>query len=206
MVVVQDASGSPLFLVPTGAEPIPIPIQGITHWFSNAQTITINRIDDDSQLVGADTTDFIYRNSGRINPFILRLSFSLKKLDRGHFGRTGERIYLDDDMIRLGAGIGFGKLRFRNPVHQQEVSDELRQYRLQQTSFASTKMFGTVSYNFYSQGDFRVLADVMAGVWKLKANTPNVDNSIITYDPFIDVGLMFQNNFQNISKVMSAQV
>ena len=200
VTAVQDASGSPTYLLPTGTDLNVTPLQGITDWLSNSQTITINRIDDDSNLFGSDTTDFIYRNTGRINPFVLRLSFSLKKLDRGHYERTGERIYLDDDQVRVGAGIGWGKLRYRNPVNQQEVSSLLRDYRLPQTTYATTKMFGTLSYNFYTMGDLSILADVMAGVWKLKENTTNVDNSIISYDPFADVGVMFQKRFSKYFK------
>ena len=200
VTVVQDASGSPLYLLPAGSEQLVAPVEGITDWFSNVQTITINRIDDDSNLIGTDTTDFVYRNSGRINPFVLRLSFSLKKLDRGHYERTGERIYLDDDMLRVGAGIGWGKLKYRNLVNQQEVSDLFRQYRLPQTEYSTTKMFGTISYNFFTMGDFSAIADVMAGVWKLKQNTANVDNSVITYDPFADVGVMFQKRFSKYFK------
>ena len=201
VAVVQDASGSPLYLVPTnGEQQIVTPAEGITDWFSNVRTIAIDRIDDDSQIIGADSLNFIYRNRGRINPLVLRVSFSLKKLDRGHFQRTGERIYLDDDMIRLGAGIGFGRLRFRNPVNQQDVSNILRQQRLPQTSISTTKLFGTLSYNFYTFGDFSILADVMAGVWRLREDLPNVDNSVITYDPFFDVGFMFQKRFSKYFK------
>ncbi len=200
-VVVQDASGSPFYLVPSGGErPIPTPVTGYTDWFSNAQSVQLERIDDDSNIFGSDTTDFVYRNNGRINPLIIRLSFSLKKLDRAHYERTGERIYLDDDMLRVGAGIGFGRLKFRNPVNQQEVGDLLRQYRLPQTSFSATKLFGTLSYNLYTLGDFSAIADVMGGVWRLGQNNGTVDNTVITYDPFVDVGFMFQKRFSKYFK------
>ena len=59
-------------------------------------------------------------------------------------------------------------------------------------------MFASVTYNFYSLGDFSMLADVYGGVWKIKQSQINSDN--INYEPFFNVGLMFQTTFSKYFK------
>ncbi|WP_189631316.1 hypothetical protein [Roseivirga thermotolerans] len=197
--VIRNPRNDLLYLVPLGEETgTNLPATGYTNWFNRLETTTIDYIDDDSQIVRTDTASFAYSNSGRYNPLTLRVSLSLKKLDRGHFERTGEKRYLDDDLIRVGGGIGFGAMKFRHPSSEQDVDPILRRYSLPETKLSTTKLFGSVSYNFYSLGDFSMLADVYGGVWKIKASQVNKEQ--VTYDPFFNVGLMFQTTFSKYFK------
>lgn len=197
--VIRNPRGDQLYIVPLGQEDgITTPVNAFDNWFNDLNPLSIERIDDDSHIVRTDTADFKYTNNGRINPITFRVSFSLKKLDKGHFERTQERVYLDDDMIRIGGGIGFGSLKFRNSVSTQDVDAQLRSFRLPETKLSTTKIFGSISYNFYSLGDFSMHADVLGGVWKIKTSQVNTD--IISYDPFFNIGVMFQKKFSKYFK------
>lgn len=196
--VIRNPSNNLLYIVPLGQESSVQPTVAYSNWFNRFTEVNINRIDDDSQIVRTDTTDFVYRNSGRLNPLTLRLSFSLKKLDRGHFERTGEKRRLDEDLLRVGAGIGWGAIKFRHPSSEQDVDPILRRYTLPTTKISTTKMFASLTYNFYSLGDFSMLADVYGGVWKMKETLVNTDN--VNYDPFFNVGIMFQTKFSKYFK------
>lgn len=197
--VIRNPRNDLLYIVPLGEETGNTqPINAYNNWFNRFTQTDISRIDDDSQIVRTDTASVVFRNSGRYNPIILRGSFSLKKLDKGHFERTGEKRYLDEDMIRIGAGIGLGAIRFNNPSSEQDADPLLRRYTMPSTKISTTKLFASVSYNFYSLGDFSMLADVYGGVWKIRETTVNSDN--ITYDPFFNVGIMFQTKFSKYFK------
>lgn len=197
--VIRDPTTSQLYIVPLGEEQgLTTPINAFSNWFNDLTPIGIERIDDDSHIVRTDTTSFIYKNNGRINPLTFRFSLSLKKLDRGHYKRTKEKIYLDDDMIRIGGGIGFGALNFRNPASTQSVSNELRSFTLPTTKLSTTKLFASLSYNFYTLGDYSIHADVLGGVWKVKAK--QVNKEVINYDPFFNIGVMFQMKFSKYFK------
>lgn len=137
-------------------------------------------------------------NSGTINPLTLRLSFSLKKLDKEHFKTTDEKRYLDEDALRIGGGISFGKIKFRNEIINQEVLPLMGNSTTATKGFSTTQMFGSLTFNFYTQGDFSMLADVKAGVWEIKTSKAN--NELISYDPFINVGIMLQTTFSKYFK------
>lgn len=197
--VIRDPTTSQLYIVPLGEEQgLTSPINAFSNWFTDLTPIGIERIDDDSHIVRTDTSDFVYKNNGRINPLTFRFSLSLKKLDKGHFQRTGEKIYQDDDMIRIGGGIGFGALNFRNPASTQSVSNDFRGFTLPTTKLSTTKLFASLSYNFYTLGDYSIHADVLGGVWKVKAS--QVNKEVINYDPFFNIGLMFQTKFSKYFK------
>lgn len=196
--VIRNPRNDLLYIVPIGQESLSQPENAFSNWFNRFTEVNIPRIDDDSQIVRTDTASFVYRNSGRYNPLTLRLSFSIKKLDKGHYERTGEKKYLDDDMLRIGGGIGWGKHKFRHPSSEQDVDPLLRRYQLPDTRLSTTKMFGSVTYNFYTLGDFSMLADVYGGVWKIKQS--QVNSSSINYEPFFNVGLMFQTKFSKYFK------
>lgn len=197
--VIRDATSSQLYIVPLGEEQgLTTPINAYSNWFNDLTPIGIERIDDDSHIVRTDTSDFVYKNNGRINPLTFRFSLSLKKLDKGHFQRTGEKIYQDDDMIRIGGGIGFGALNFSNPAATQSVSNEIRAFTLPTTKLSTTKLFASLSYNFYTLGDYSIHADVLGGVWKVKAS--QVNKEVVNYDPFFNIGMMFQTKFSKYFK------
>lgn len=196
--VIRNPSNNLLYIVPLGEEGSVQPNVAYSNWFNRFTEVDISRIDDDSQIVRTDTTDFVYRNSGRLNPLTLRLSFSLKKLDRGHFERTGEKRRLDEDLLRVGVGIGWGAIKFRHPSSEQDVDPILRRYTLPTTKISTTKMFASLTYNFYTLGDFSMLADVYGGVWKIKESLVNTNN--INYDPFFNVGIMLQTKFSKYFK------
>ena len=196
--VIRNPRNDLLYIVPIGEESTAQPSVAYSNWFNRFTEVDISRIDDDSQIVRTDTASFVYKNSGRYNPLTLRLSYSIKKLDKGHFERTGEKRYLDDDMLRIGGGIGWGAHKFRHPSSEQDVDPLLRRYQLPETKISTTKMFASVTYNFYSLGDFSMLADVYGGVWKIKQSQINSDN--INYEPFFNVGLMFQTTFSKYFK------
>lgn len=198
--VIRNPTGDPLYVVPLGEEQgTSTPINGFSNWFNDLTPISIERIDDDSDIVRTDTVDFSYSNNGRINPITLRFSFSLKKFDKGHFERTKEKIYTDDDLLRIGGGISFGSLKFNNSFSEQDVTPRLRNFTLPETKLSTTRMFGSVSYNVYTLGDYSIHADVMGGVWKIKASQAN--NDLISYDPFFNVGVMFQRKLSKYFKV-----
>ncbi|MBO3697310.1 hypothetical protein [Roseivirga sp. E12] len=197
--VIRDPRGDLLYIVPLDEEQgLTTPINAFDNWFTDLTPIGIERIDDDSHIVRTDTSSFTYNNNGRINPLTFRFSLSLKKLDKGHYERTKEKIYLDDDMIRIGGGIGFGSLKFRNPASTQDVSDLLRGYTLPETKLSTTKLFGSLSYNLYTLGDYSIHADVLGGVWKVKAK--QVNKEVVNYDPFFNIGVMFQMKFSKYFK------
>lgn len=197
--VIRDPRGDQLYIVPLDEEQgLTSPINAFSNWFTDLTPVGIERIDDDSHIVRTDTTSFAYSNNGRINPLTFRFSISLKKLDKGHYERTKEKIYLDDDMIRIGGGIGFGGLRFRNPASTQDVSSLLRGYTLPETKLSTTKLFASLSYNMYTLGDYSIHADVLGGVWKVRAKQVNTD--VVNYDPFFNIGVMFQMKFSKYFK------
>lgn len=199
VTVVRSSNLENLYAVPLGNESLTLPEpQGIDNWTTDLNATTFPRIDDDSHLVGTDTAALIYRNPGSINPLTLRLSFSLKKLDKEHFKTTGDKRYLDEDLLRIGGGISFGKIKFRNEAATQDVLPILGNYEMPATELSTTQLFGSLTYNFYSLGDFSMLADVKGGVWKIK--TSQVNNELITYDPFVNVGVMFQTTFSKYFK------
>lgn len=197
--VVRNPRGDLLYITPTGESSGQGPIVGYTNWFSDLTPVDITRIDDDAEVVGVDTTNFIYKNNGRINPFTLRLSFSINKVDKKHLKRTGERRMTDNELLRIGGGISFGKLKFRNSINTQDVNARLRSFTLPLTEISTTKLFGSVTYNAYSYGDLSLLIDVSGGVWKTKSNTLN--QSLVKYDPFFNFGVIFEQKVSKYFKV-----
>lgn len=197
--VVRDPTGELLYITPVGEEQgLTTPLNAYQNWSTDLTPADVLRIDDDSYIVRTDTTDFQYSNNGRINPLTFRLSFSIKKLDKGHFERTKEKIYLDDDLLRIGGGIGFGGFNFRSPASTQSVSNELRNYTLPETKLSTTKLFASLTYNFYTLGDYSIHADVLGGVWKVRAK--QINQEVVDYDPFFNIGIMFQMKFSKYFK------
>lgn len=197
---IRNPRGDLLYIVPLGEEQgTTTPINAFGNWFNDLAPISIERIDDDSDIVRADTVDLTYKNTGRINPVTLRFSLSFKKFDKGHFERTKEKIYTDDDLLRIGGGISFGALKFRDSFSTQDADPRLRNFTLPETKLSTTRIFGSLSYNMYTLGDYSIHADVLGGVWKIKASQAN--NELISYDPFFNIGFMFQRKFSKYFKV-----
>lgn len=197
--VLRDPSNQQLYIVPIGEEAaITPPINAFSNWFTDLNPVAINRIDDDSQILRTDTASLVYTNWGRTNPWNFRLDYSFKKVDKAHKERTGETRYLDQDLLRVGVGISFGSFKYKQNSHQQDVDPILRSYPLEKTKISSTKMFGSVSYNAYSFGNFSIIADVYGGVWKSK--TEDINAEFVTYNPFFNIGVMFQTTWTKYFK------
>ena len=126
------------------------------------------------------------------------MTYSLKKVDKNRLKTTGEKHYLDEDLLRIGGGIGFGSIKFKNDVNKQDIDPLLGSYSLPSTQISTTKLFGSLSYNFYSLGDLAIMADVYGGVWKTKKSDINRD--VVNYDPFFNVGIMFQTTWSKYFK------
>jgi len=197
--VVRNPRGDQLFIVPTGESSGQGPFNAYNNWFNDLTPLDITRIDDDAEVVGTDTTNFVYKNNGRINPFTLRLSFSIRKVDKKHLKRTGERIMTDDELLRIGGGISFGKFKFRNDRNTQDINARLRSFILPVQEISTTKIFGSVTYNAYRYGDLSLLVDLSGGVWKTKSSALN--QSIVKYDPFFNLGVIFEQKISKYFKV-----
>jgi len=196
---VRNPSGNDLYLVPGNVSPGAGPVSVYRNWLTDLRQTEIARVDDDAEIVSGDASNLVYRNSGRLNPLTLRLSFSLRKVDKQHLKRSGERIMTDDELLRVGVGISTGKIKFKNDASTQDVSGRLGDYRLPLTKISTTKMFGSISVNTYQYGELSLLADVSAGVWKTRSQDVNQD--FATYDPFINIGLIFEKRVSKYFKV-----
>lgn len=173
-------------------------IKAYENWFSNLTGPQLYNINPANQMLRTDTVDFTYRNRGNINPWTFRLDYSFKKVDKEHQQRTGEKRYLDQDQLRVGVGFSFGSFKWRDNVHQQEVDPMLGNYQIPTARISSTKMFGSISYHVYQIGGTDIFADVYGGVWNSK--TQDINETFVTYDPFFNVGIMFQTTWSKYFK------
>lgn len=196
--MVRSQTGDSLYIIVPGSAKVGSgPVTGYRNWFNDLESINIPRIDEAAELV--DANNLVYRNSGRLNPLTLRLSFSIKKVDKGHLKRTGERIMTDNELLRIGGGISFGRINFKNEVNTQNVNSRLGNFKLPVTRVSTTKVFGSVTVNAYQYGDLSLLADVSAGIWKIRSRHFNRD--FVTHDPFFNIGLIFEKKFSKYFKV-----
>lgn len=196
---VRNPSGNALYIVPGGAGPGSGPVTGYNNWFNNLNQVEIPRIDDDAEVVNADANNLVYQNNGRLNPLTLRLSFSIRKVDKEHLKRTGERVMTDNELLRIGGGISTGRIKFKNDTHTQDVNGRLGDFRLPITKISTTKMFGSITYNAYQYSDFSLLADVSAGVWNTRSQDVNPD--LVTHDPFFNIGIVFEKKVSKYFKL-----
>jgi hypothetical protein len=198
--VVRNPRGDLLYIVPLGQEAQSDgPFNAYTNWFNDLTPADVFRIDDDSQIVRTDTTSFIYENNGRLNPLTLRVTYSFNRVDKQRLKTTGDRVMSDEEFLRIGAGISTGALKFRNAVHTQEVDLRVGNFVLPQTKISTSKMFGSVSYNAYKFVDFTVWVDVTGGVWKTKSS--DLNQELVTYDPFFNVGVMLESTISKYFKL-----
>jgi hypothetical protein len=198
--VVRNPRGDVLYIVPLGQEAQPTgPFNAYSNWFNDLSPADVFRIDDDSQIVRTDTTSFIYENNGRINPLTLRLTYSFNKVDKQRLKTSGDRVMTEEEFLRVGVGISTGAIKFRNAVHTQDIDPRIGNFVLPQTKFSSSKMFGSISYNAYTFVDFAVWVDLTGGVWKSKSTAINKD--FVTYDPFFNVGVMFESTISKYFKL-----
>lgn len=195
--VVRSPAGDLLYIVPGSAKVGSGPVTGYRNWFNDLEPVNIPRIDDDAEVVNAN--NLVYRNSGRLNPLTLRLSYSIRKVGKGNLKGTGERIMTDNELLRIGGGISFGRINFKNEVNTQNVSSRLGNFRLPVTRVSTTKVFGSVTVNAYQYGDLSLLADVSAGIWKIRSRQFNRD--LVKHDPFFNIGLIFEKKFSKYFKV-----
>ncbi|WP_157716247.1 hypothetical protein [Roseivirga echinicomitans] len=197
--VVRNPRGDQLYIVPIGQESTSGPYHAYSNWFNDLTPTSIYRIDDDSQIVRTDTSSVIYKNSGTVNPFTLRLSFSLNKVDKLRLKTTGERVMSDKEFLRVGVGISSGTLKFTNMVNYQEVDDRLGYFNVPQTKISTTKLFASLTYNAYTFMDFSFMIDAGGGFWKTKASDLNQD--LVTYDPFFNVGVIMEKQVSKYFKL-----
>jgi len=197
--VVRNPRGDQLFIVPLGEEASSGDIHAYSNWFNDLTPLDVFRIDDDAQVVRTDKAAFVYENNGRINPWTLRLSFSLKKVDKLKLKTTGDRVMSDDEFLRVGLGISAGSLKFRNSVNYQEVDGRIGNFTLPQTEISTTKIFGSLTYNAYTYMDFSLLVDAAGGIWKSKKSDINQD--LVTYDPFFNIGLIMEKKVSKYFKL-----
>lgn len=198
--VIRNPRGDLLYIVPLGQEAQRGgTFNGYSNWFNDLRTVDIFRIHDDSQIVRTDTAAFVYENNGRINPLTLRLTYSFNRVDKQRLKTTGDRVMTEDEFLRVGVGISTGAINFRNTVNTQEVDSRIGSFALPQTKFSSSRMFGSVSYNAYTFVDFALWVDLTAGVWKTKATDINQD--LVTYNPFFNIGLLFETTISKYFKV-----
>lgn len=197
--VVRNPRGDQLYIVPIGEESTSGPYNAYSNWFNDLTPVNVYRIDDDSQIVRTDTASVIYKNSGRINPLTLRLSFTFNKVDKLRLKTTGERVMSDKEFLRVGLGVSTGALKFTNTVNYQEVDDRLKYFNVPQTKISTTKLFGSLTYNAYTFMDFSFLVDVSGGIWKTKSSHLNQD--LVTYDPFFNVGFIMEKKVSKYFKL-----
>jgi len=197
--VLRDLDTEALFIVPIGEEAaINTPVNAFSNWFTDLSSTQVDRINPNSQIVRTDTVDFVYANSGRANPWNFRLDYGVKKIDKAHKQRTGEKRYLDQDLFRIGIGASFGSFKFREDQHSQEIDPVLGNYPVPSKTISNTKLFGSLSYNVYSLGYVDIFADINGGVWSSK--TSAINERFATYDPFFNVGIMFQTTWTKYFK------
>lgn len=190
--MVRSQAGDSLYIIVPGSAKVGSgPVTGYSNWFNDLEPINIPRIDEADELV--DANNLVYRNSGRLNPLTLRLSYSIRKV------RTGERIMTDNEFLRIGGGISFGRINFKKEVNTQNVNSRLGNFKLPVTRVSTTKVFGSVTVNAYKYGDLSLLADVSAGIWKIRSRHFNRD--FVTHDPFFNIGLIFEKKFSKYFKV-----
>ncbi|WP_323756040.1 hypothetical protein [Roseivirga sp.] len=197
--LVRNPRGDQLYIVPIGQESTSGPYNAYSNWFNDLTPTSIYRIDDDSQIVRTDTTSVIYKNSGRVSPLTLRVSFSLNKVDKLRLKTTGERVMSDKEMLRVGVGISTGALKFTNTVNYQEVDDRIGYFNVPQTKISTTKLFASLTYNAYTFMDFSFMLDAGGGFWKTKSSDLNQD--LVTYDPFFNVGVIMEKQVSKYFKL-----
>ena len=197
--VIRNPRGDQLFIVPLGQEGGNSGINAYSNWFNDLTPLDVFRVDDDAQVARTDTTSFAFQNNGRINPWTLRLSFSLKKVDKLRLKTTGDRVMSDDEFLRVGLGVSSGSLKFRNTVNYQDVDARIGEFTLPQTEISTSKIFGSLTYNAYSLMDVSFLVDVAGGIWRTKKSDMNQD--LVTYDPFLNIGFIMEKTVSKYFKL-----
>ena len=197
--LVRNPRGDLLYIIPAGQEGTPGPFDAYSNWFNDLTPVQIDRIDDDAEVLRADTAQVTYENSGTIRPITLRVSFSIKKLDKEHLKTTGNRRFSDDELVRIGGGVSFGSTEFRNNIHVQDVHGRIGSFRLPVTKTSATQVFGSITYNAYQRGDWSLQLDALVGTWKMK--TTDFNKEVINYDPFFNIGVAMERKFSKYFKV-----
>jgi len=141
----------------------------------------------------------VYENSGSFVPIAFRLSFSIKKQDKQHYKRTGDRRTSEDDLVRIGGGIGFGKMRYKNSVMTPSLNEPIGTYEMPFTKISQKKLFGSLDVNVYSKLDFTLFINLEAGSWQFKKEEFNQEYTI--YDPFYSIGITFEKTVSKYFKL-----
>ncbi len=175
------------------------PYNGLTNWFNRNRPVVFDQIYDDDLAINTDTLPVSFKNQGTYNPVTLRLSFSIKKTDKLHLKTTGERRSLDQDLVRIGGGISFGKMKYKQNFFTAIDQPNFGELLVPVIESKQTKMFGSISVSALNYLDFTMFVDVEAGVWKFKSES--FDTEVITYDPFFSLGLTFEKKLSKYFKV-----
>jgi hypothetical protein len=175
------------------------PYNGFTNWFNDFKPVSINEIHDDDIKVRTTSNPIVYENSGSFVPIAFRLSFSIKKQDKQHFKTTGDRRPSEDDLVRIGGGIGFGKMKYKNSVMTPSLNEPIGTYDMPFTKISQKKLFGTLDINVYSKLDFTLFLNLEAGTWQFKKEEFNQEYTI--YDPFYSIGITFEKTVSKYFKL-----
>jgi len=189
-----------LYIIPAADESSTIrPYNGFNNWFNDFSPLSIGEIHDDDLKVRTTSNPITYENSGSYVPIAFRLSFSIKKLDKQHYKITGDRRQSEDDMVRIGGGIGFGKMRYRNAVMTPSLNEPIGTYHMPFTKVSQNKMFGSIDINVYSKLDFTMFLNLEAGTWQFKKESFNQEYTV--YDPFYSIGITFEKTVSKYFKL-----
>ena len=175
------------------------PFNAFTNWFNGFRPVIINQINDDDIVIRTNSNRVIFQNTGTFSPTTLKLSFSIRKTDKLHFKTTGERRSTDDDFVRVGGGISFGKMTYKTAILRPTFDEPVGNYILPFVETSQSKLFGSISVNTFNYMDFTIFLDVEAGTWKFKAK--DFDSDVVIYDPYFSLGLTFEKKISKYFKI-----
>ncbi len=175
------------------------PFTALTNWFNTNRPVVFDQIYDEDLAISTDTLSLKWTNQGATTPVNLRVSFSIKKLDKLHYKTTGERRTLDQDFIRIGGGISMSKVKYKNNFFTTEDEPNYGNLLIPVTETRMKRVFGTVDVNVWNYVDYTLFVSVMAGTWEYKVEDFNSD--YVTYDPFYSIGVTLEKQFSKYFKV-----
>ena len=201
VVLIRTENPIPLlYIIPSADESSPTrPYNGFTNWFNDFRPIAIDQIHSNDLIVRTTSNPIVYENKGSFAPVTLRASVSIKKTDKKHYKTTGERRSLEEDLVRIGGGIGFSKVRYKNIEMTPSNDEEIGRYSMPFLETKQNKIFGSVDVNVYSNLDFTLFVNLEAGTWQFKKEDFNEE--VVLYDPFYSVGVTFEKTVSKYFKL-----
>ena len=175
------------------------PFNAETNWFNNSRPVVFDQLHPGDVVLRTDTASVTFKNKGTFRPFNFRVSFSIKKVNKLHLKTTGQRMYKDEDLVRFGAGISFGKVQYETNVFTAKGHPEFGDLWVPIRESTQRKFYGTVSVSAINYLDFTMFLDLEFGTWQFKSQDFNTEQ--VLYDPFYSVGLTFEKKFSKYFKV-----